>query len=180
MDTHSPSPDVDAARRAADAAYYRDVLHEMIEIGRGLVRCVGQQAAALVASEAVPQEDAVKQEAVLAVAFDRTSRAVRRCIRLAQWLDDPARTQPSAGTLPARVGFEREGLIAAAARCRDFSTMPDDLLERVEALDDSDWDEVERRRVVRFGTAAAREVPALAGMGGAAPVVVRRGVRDPP
>lgn len=152
--TSPPTADAEATRRAADAAYYREVLHELIETGRGLVRVVKQTNDDLAeAVEAMPAEEVAQQAAVLATAFDRSSRAIRRCIRLAQWLDDPARTHSARPA--AAVKREREGLIAEAARHPDFSTMTDDLLERVDALDDDDWDEVARRQILRFGVAMA-------------------------
>ena len=80
-------------RQGDDAAYYRRVLHDFIEMGAELARLVVQEArtaaeAAPTASDggAAPRSGAGPERAV---AFERIARAVRRSIMLARTLDEP-------------------------------------------------------------------------------------------
>ncbi len=86
---------------AADAQYYRDVLHELIDMGAGFARLLHQQAAA--PAHAAPPDATRPQPAPspapdvlipdalisMAAAFDRIARAVRRSIALARSLAHP-------------------------------------------------------------------------------------------
>ncbi len=91
---------------AADAHYYRHVLHDLIDMGAGFARLLHQQASAQAVQQAtIPatQRDPTPQPApaptpdvpipdiliTLAAAFDRIARAVRRSIALARSLADP-------------------------------------------------------------------------------------------
>ena len=86
----SPDP---LSQRDEDAHYYRQVLHELIEIGADLARTLHRQAAPESNSEptaapepaptAAPQPDPT-------IAFDRIARTLRRTIALARKLTDPA------------------------------------------------------------------------------------------
>ncbi len=85
-----PEPATDDARateRDADTAYYRAVLHELIEIGATLARTLPQQATQPPAPEAAPTPATT---ADLAAAYERLTRALRRTIALARALDQPA------------------------------------------------------------------------------------------
>ncbi len=75
------------AERDADTAYYRAVLHELIEIGATLARTLPQQATQPPAPEAAPTPATT---ADLAAAYERLTRALRRTIALARALDQPA------------------------------------------------------------------------------------------
>ena len=104
-------------QQAADAHDYRQVLHELIDMGAGLARLLHQQAtsqaAQLTAAPAAPQPPAPQPEPPatptpnllisIAAAFDRIARAVRRSIALARSLDalapparDPAQHRAAA------------------------------------------------------------------------------------
>jgi hypothetical protein len=91
-------PNTNPGPQAEDDQFYREILHGLIEVGAELVRHLPQQAAAQTqapqqhpapqpAPAPAPSSDAV---AFLAIAYDRVSRAVRRCIALARSLNDPA------------------------------------------------------------------------------------------
>ena len=87
-------PHANPGPQAEDDQLYRKVLHGLIEVGAELVRHLPQQAAAQAqaphqdpAPQSAPSSDAV---ASVAIAYDRISRAVRRCIALARSLNDPA------------------------------------------------------------------------------------------
>jgi len=95
----TPAAPQDAhGHQAADTHYYREVLHGLITIGASLANFLHQQAAA----QAQPPQQAPAPQPEpppapapnplinTVVAFDRTSRAVRRCIALARTLTDPA------------------------------------------------------------------------------------------
>ncbi len=79
--------DARATERDADTAYYRAVLHELIEIGATLARTLPQQATQPPAPEAAPTPATT---ADLAAAYERLTRALRRTIALARALDQPA------------------------------------------------------------------------------------------
>jgi hypothetical protein len=80
---------------AADAQYYRQALHELIDMGTGLARLLHQQATTQ--AHAAPQDPGSQPAPVpapdplisIAAAFDRIARAVRRSIALARSLADP-------------------------------------------------------------------------------------------
>ncbi len=84
-----PDPADRASQRDEDTQYYRQVLHELIEIGTDLARALHRQAAPESnnqpnsASSAEPASDPT-------IAFDRIARTLRRTIALARKLTDPA------------------------------------------------------------------------------------------
>ena len=91
-------PHTNPGPQAEDDQFYREVLYGLIEVGAELVRHLPQQAAAQAQAPQqhpapqptpapAPSPDAV---APLAIAYDRITRAVRRCIALARSLNDPA------------------------------------------------------------------------------------------
>jgi hypothetical protein len=108
------TPQDDPGPQAANAPYYRGVLHGMIDRGADLVRLLHEQATAQAMQQATvhaQQAAALAQQATdvqpasapapsatpgalnkTAAAFDQIARAVRRCIALAQSLDEPAHT----------------------------------------------------------------------------------------
>ncbi len=75
---------------AEDTAYYRRVLHELIDMGLDMARLVhGRAKAQAEATEAAVEE--VPGTADGSVAFDRLARAVRRTVALARRLEEPVR-----------------------------------------------------------------------------------------
>ncbi len=96
----SPNP---ASQRDEDAQYYRQVLHELIEIGTDLARIVHRQATPEAQQRSQPRHPAPDPT----IAFDRIARTLRRTIALARKLTDPAppspaeRRAPSAASQPA-------------------------------------------------------------------------------
>ncbi len=93
-------------QHAADAPYYRHVLHDLIDMGTDLARLLHQQASAQAAQRTTtpaapqapapqpappPAPDALVPDPLvsIAAAFDRIARAVRRSIALARSLADP-------------------------------------------------------------------------------------------
>ncbi len=89
-----PAPGPPApGQSAADAHYYRHVLHDLIDMGAGFARLLHQQATAQ--AQAAPQDPGTQPAPApdtltgIAAAFDRTARAVRRSIALARSLADP-------------------------------------------------------------------------------------------
>jgi hypothetical protein len=89
----APEPFDATDPQADDAAYYRRVLHDFIEMGAELARLVVQDARSL--AEAAPAETETGAAprsgagADCALAFERISRTVRRSIMLARTLDEP-------------------------------------------------------------------------------------------
>ena len=73
---------------AEDAAYYRRVLHELIDMGLDMARVVHGRAKAQ--AEVTVEEPGV-EVADGSVAFDRLARAVRRTVALARRLEEPVR-----------------------------------------------------------------------------------------
>ena len=112
-----------AQQREADTAYYRQVLHELIEIGTTLARALPHQA--------TPQPTAAPQPAPapatagdLASAYERLTRALRRTIALARTLDQPAPPLTARHTAPR-----------TPATPRDLSKMSDtELLDGMDPL----------------------------------------------
>jgi len=86
-------PNTNPGPQAEDDQFYREILHGLIEVGAELVRHLPQQAAAQAQAQ---QQDPAPQPApaaspdAVAIAYDRITRAVRRCIALARSLNDPA------------------------------------------------------------------------------------------
>jgi len=99
MSAHAtqPEPNTNPGPQAEDDQFYREILHGLIEVGAELVRHLPQQAAQAQAPQQHPAPQpapALSSDAVasVATAYDRISRAVRRCIALARSFNDPAHT----------------------------------------------------------------------------------------
>ena len=89
-----PEPADLATQRDEDAQYYRQVLHELIEIGTDLARTLHRQATP--APKAEPSaEPAAAPTPDPTIAFDRIARTLRRTIALARKLSDPAPPRPA-------------------------------------------------------------------------------------
>ncbi len=92
-----------ASQRDEDTQYYRQVLHELVEIGARLARAIDRQAATPAAApeqagQPAPAPAAAPEVAApeLTIAFDRVARTIRRTIALARKLSDPAQPSPAA------------------------------------------------------------------------------------
>ena len=123
-----------------DAAYYRDVLHELIGMGLDIARAVHAQAQ----TEATADTAAL---APLAGAFDRVSRAVRRTIALARRLDDPAPRPAGKQRAAARARILRhvEDAIHRGERPGNHDRLHAELHERLDGPDLDD--EIDHRDI---------------------------------
>ena len=151
--THT-TPQDDPTKPPADPHGYRAVLHDLIGMGAGLARLLHAQAnhqaeAARAAvppppTPAMPYEPPATTLVTLTNAFDRISRAVRRCIALAERLAhppaparDPAHTRTTARKHILRAV---EDTIHRAANEGDRAeSLTIELRERLDAPD-LDWD----------------------------------------
>ena len=119
VSTPLPEP---AAPAGEHDAFYREVLHELIEMGTELARSVHREATADVA----PAVD-------LTARFERACRCVRRSILLARSLDLPARVRAG-----RRVAARRQVIRAVEDRIDDAEEgaeadrLHEELLERLE------------------------------------------------
>ena len=126
-------------QRAADAQYYRGVLHALIDMGADLARLVHDQAKAQVEAAAAAEPGA-EPAPDATVAFDRVARAVRRTVMLARTLDEPA---PGAADdrgqqrIAARKLIIRrvEDAIHREAKGSERESLHAELLERLDAPD---------------------------------------------
>ncbi len=117
-ETIQPDPDP----HAAETQLYRQALHELIDIGADLARRLHAQATAQAAQQAkakpmrlvteAPPAPAPSPDALinLAAAFDLNASAVRRCIMLAQSLDEPPK--PASDPAPDRTAARKRVLRA--------------------------------------------------------------------
>ncbi len=80
-----------AVPSAEDTAYYRRVLHELIDMGLDMARLVHGRAKAQAEVAEVTVEQPGVEVADGSVAFDRLARAVRRTVALARRLEEPVR-----------------------------------------------------------------------------------------
>ena len=151
--THT-TPQDDPTKPPADPHGYRAVLHDLIGMGAGLARLLHAQAnhqaeAARAAvppppTPAMPYEPPATTLVTLTNAFDRISRAVRRCIALAERLAhppaparDPAHTRTTARKHILRAV---EDTIHRAANEGDRAeTLRAELRDRLDTPD-LDWD----------------------------------------
>ena len=131
----SAEPETAADQRAADAQYYRHVLHELIDMGADLARLVHQRAKA----EAAVPADAPAPDAT--IAFDRIARSVRRTIALARTLDEPALAPEAGHPAELRTAARKrvirlvENAIHREARGEQAEALHAELLERMDGPD---------------------------------------------
>lgn len=94
MPPHPATPTNDPApTQPQDRAFYRAVLHEMINAGIDLVRTIELRAVNATVAGDAPALDA-------ALSFERITRAVRRSIMLAEKIAEPPTTSPPTPTSP--------------------------------------------------------------------------------
>ena len=129
-----PADHPPADHTQADALYYRDVLHQLIDMGLDLARQLHQQAT-------TPTPDAAPDPA-FAVAFDRISRAIRRTVALARSLAEPPAAEHAApGTAThrilarKRVIREVEDAIQRTRDGRESDLLHTELRERLDSPD---------------------------------------------
>ncbi len=164
----SSSADLDnpAARRAEDAAYYRRVLHAMIDVGVELVRQLPEPVQP--EDEVVDLERSAAYAADRSLAYDRLTRAVRRSILLAQSIAERPEVPDAraAGRVERRrrILREVEDLIHKETGGERGELLHDELLERLdspemeESLDDRPVEEIitELRRDLGLGSLTGR------------------------
>ncbi len=126
-----------AAQQAEDAQYYRQVLHELIDMGASLARGIHQQAAAACHPE-TPANGAASAEDP-ALAFDRIARCVRRTILLARSLAEPVPqpkpAPPSRTAARKRIIREVEDAIHREAKGPRAEALGAEFAERLDAPD---------------------------------------------
>lgn len=140
MDASSPPLD-------ADTRYYRDVLHELIDMGTQLARAVHAHAMRTALAQAkapLPDSDAPAPPDST-VAFDRIARTVRRTVLMARHIAEPPKAANTAGPRDAarrRILRECEDKIAVAAFNHrntpgriDSGALRTELRERLDAPD---------------------------------------------
>ena len=141
-----PEPADRASQRDEDAQYYREVLHELIEIGTDIARAVHRQTTA---APAPAPEQASQPAPDPSIAFDRIARTIRRTIALARKLSEPAPLNPAQGTQQRRraarkqIIREVEDTIHREAHGREAEaeSLNAELYERLDTLDlDDDID----------------------------------------
>ena len=121
-----------------DAAYYRRVLHELIDLGSELARLVVGEARAQVAAAAGDAGAARADVNGAAEAFERVSRAVRRTVRMAQFVAEPAGGRSAAAqrvTNRRRVLRSVEDMIQQEVDGEAAERLHAELLERLEGPD---------------------------------------------
>jgi hypothetical protein len=131
-----------ADQRAEDALYYRQVLHDMIEIGIELVRQLPEQAKPQAATG--PAEPAGLTGTDVSAAYERLTRAVRRSIMLAQKLAETSPATAGQQRFAARKRILRavEDVIQREKGCAEADGLHVELRERLDSPDlDDDLDE---------------------------------------
>ncbi len=135
-----------ASQRDEDAQYYRQILHELVEIGADLARTLHRQATT---QSAAPEQAGQPAPAPIAapdpsIAFDRIARTIRRTIALARTLTDPAQPRPAQGTHQRRLAARKQIIRAVedTVQRRTKDTEAEALhAEFYERLDDPDLDD---------------------------------------
>ncbi len=142
-DRASPTP---VSQRDEDAQYYRQVLHELIELGADLARTLHRQAAATPAAAPEPAPARALQPDP-SIAFERIARTIRRTIALARKLSDPTQPRPAAHAAERRTAARKQIIRAvedSIQRDADGAEADDlhaELYERLETMDlDDDLD----------------------------------------
>jgi hypothetical protein len=138
------------SQRDEDAEYYREVLHELIELGADLARAVHRQAATTQPVTAPEHEDASQPAPAQApasdptIAFDRIARAIRRTIALARTITEPASPSTAQGAHQRRLSARKRIIrdVEDAIQRRASGAEADALhAEFSERLDDPDLDD---------------------------------------
>ena len=119
----SPSLPAAGDAPASDVAHYLDVLQHLAELGVGLAQAIHDQAGDDAAAAAEP--------------FDRVTRSVRRCILLAQKLQEPAAATPAQtlAVLRRKVLRSVEDSIDAVVLAEAAPRVRAELLDRLDSPD---------------------------------------------
>ncbi len=134
-DRASPAP---ASQRDEDAQHYRQVLHQLVEIGTRLARAIDRQAA----PEPAPAPE-------LSIAFDRVARTIRRTIALARKLSAPPHARAAEQVHQRRVTARKQIIRdledtihrEAHGRAAETEALHAELYERLDTMDlDDDLD----------------------------------------
>lgn len=134
------SDDVAVDEAAADTAYYKRVLHELIDMGMGLARMLHVEATRMLDVPAPePGEPFIPPNIKFqpTPAFDRMARNIRRTIMLARSLDEPAAAR--AAKAPARTAARQtvirrvEDEIQREAEGPEAESLHAELRERLDA-----------------------------------------------
>ncbi len=147
-------------QRAAETDVCRSALMELVGIGMEMARLVRDEAKEGQAAEA-------------AVAFDRVARAVRRTVRLKQWLDQPVPGRDAGARVAARVQIIRavEDTIDRRVGEAEAEPLHAELLERLDGLDVED--DIGRRPVGEIVAEICRDL-GVGNLPGVRPWVRRR------
>jgi hypothetical protein len=137
-----PEPADPAPQRDEDAQYYRQILHELIDMGANLARAIHCQATTQPGAASGPEEASQPAPAPdPTIAFDRIARAIRRTIALTRAITEPA---PPAATATAserriaarkRIIREVEDAIQRRADGAEADALNAELGERLDAPD---------------------------------------------
>ncbi|HEY0204508.1 MAG TPA: hypothetical protein VGC15_10205 [Acetobacteraceae bacterium] len=152
---HAPGPQA-ADTHAADTEFYRQALHDLINVGTHLARHLPEQADAQAAQQAstpTPQPTAAHPAPAppapdalvkIVASFDPLARAVRRCIAQAQNLNAPKQQPPARNPSQDRTTARRRIIRAVEDviqrppdndECDDAEVLLADLRERMDAPD---------------------------------------------
>ena len=159
MDAIPTGQEIEADRRVMDAAYYRGILHGMIDVGALLVAQIGQHARKEI-ENAGPDGVAEPTPEVRAAYVDIT-RSMRRSVLLAQKLDEPVRApraQPAERQHAARRRIIRavEDAIQRESYEDEVEDLETELLERLEQPEMDD--EIDSRPVDEIITDICRDL----------------------
>ena len=133
-----------ATQRDEDTQFYREVLHELVEMATDIARAVHRQAVAQPAAAPKPEQASQPDPTI---AFDRIARTIRRTIALARKLDEPASPGPAQGTHQRRRAARKqiirdvEDTIQRRTDGAEAEALHAELYERLDAPDlDDDID----------------------------------------
>lgn len=134
-------------QRNADTQYYREALHQLIDMGMAIARTVTTEIQANAAAKPVTPEDHAPApngaNPDLTTRFDRIARCVRRTIRLAQHIAEPSRPATTPDHAQARAIILRgceNNIVRAAFYNRTQVDSPARHMELLERLDSLDLD----------------------------------------
>jgi hypothetical protein len=155
------SPSIAPTQQAPDAEYYRDILHQVIEINVNLARVLDQKAQAHATPDAPPLRDLI----AVANAVNDTARTIRRCILVGLEVAKPiaATPDPAQRRVAARQQIIRQvedQIHRQAADEHEAETLNAELQERLDrpdlddAIDDRPIPEIIAELVRDFGLEA--------------------------
>jgi len=139
--TSRPTPP-ETTQTDTDKAYYRRVLHDLIDMGSDLARQVHQQAtrAAEARTAALPPNTTPDPASDHTLAFDRMARAIRRTIALARHIAEPPATRTAIPVLHQAIARRRilrevEDVIQRTATGAQAESLHAEALDRLDGPD---------------------------------------------